>query len=97
MPVRLKTLDRGAGIEFYAYGRVTGQDIIDANREAYSEERLRKTRYQLIDRTECTDYKVSAAQMHSISKQEIEAAKINPDIKILIVAPSTFKYGMARS
>lgn len=96
MPVRIRSLDKGAGIEFYAHGRVTGQDIIDANRNAYTEETLRKISYQFIDRTDCTEYNVSPGQMRTISRQEVEASQINPDIKIIIVAPSSFQYGMTR-
>ncbi len=43
-----------------ASGIVTGEEIIKAQEEIYNEENLKKQKYQIIDRTRCTEYQVSS-------------------------------------
>jgi len=38
MPIQINYLDKGTGIEIIASGIVTGEEIINANKEIYNEE-----------------------------------------------------------
>jgi hypothetical protein len=60
MAIRINYLDNGIGIEIIASGIVTGEEIIKAQEEIYNEENLKKQKYQIIDRTRCTEYQVSS-------------------------------------
>jgi hypothetical protein len=60
MAIRINYLDNGIGIEIIASGIVTGEEIIKAQEEIYNEENLKKQKYQIIDRTHCTEYQVSS-------------------------------------
>ena len=75
---------------------MTGRDILDANRRVYVGESLKRLSYQLIDRSECSEYLVSSDEMRLISRQEINTSKINPKITVIIVAPSAHQFGMSR-
>ena len=56
MTVQINYPDNGIGIEIIASGIVTGEEIIKAQDEIYNEENLQKQKYQIIDRTHCTEY-----------------------------------------
>ena len=96
MPIEINYPGNGIGVEFKAFGKVTGSDILEAYRQLYAEGQFERFRYKLIDRTECSEYLVSSAEMRMISQQEIDASKINPKMTIIIVAPSAHQFGMSR-
>ena len=51
MPIQIKYIDGGIGVEFIGSGVVTGTDIIAANKEIYRNENFPKHRYQYNSRT----------------------------------------------
>ena len=96
MPIKINILDNGYGIEFYSYGIVKGEEIIEANERIYTQEYLSKLKYKIIDRTNCTKYLVTSEEMKVIVNQDIKASKINNNIIILLVSLGPFQYGMTR-
>jgi hypothetical protein len=96
MPVQINILQDGIGIEFISFGVVTGQEIIEANKKIYNRENLLRLKYKIIDRTNCTDYRVTPEEIRIIAAQDIEASKINKNILILLVSPTPLQYGMTR-
>jgi len=96
MPVEIHISPDGKKVEFISSGTVTGAEILDANRSIYTPETLRKLAYKIVDRTTCTDYQVSAEEVQLIANQDKEAAKINPDLQILLVAPTDLQFGVSR-
>ena len=96
MPLTINYKDDGKGIEILASGTVHGREIIDAHKEIYSEKNLKRQRYQIIDRTHCTDYDVSTDEVKKIAEIDRSASLINPHIIIAIVAPDDLQYGMSR-
>ena len=96
MPIELKYVDDGAGVEFIATGLVTGAEIIAANNRLYGHEAFSKLRYQLIDRTHCTDFHVSNEDIEAIAAQEIEAAATNPSMIVAFVSTTDLQYGITR-
>jgi len=96
MPVKINILQDGMGIEFISSGIVTGNEIIEANKKVYTQERLLQLRYKIIDRSTCTEYRVSTDEIKIIANQDIEASKINKNITILLVSSTSLQYGMTR-
>lgn len=96
MPVQINFLDNGIGIEFISSGVVTGEEIIEANKKVYNDKNLIRLKYKIIDRTNCTDYRVSTEEMEIIAEQDRIASKINRNITILLVSPTDLQYGMTR-
>ena len=96
MPVQINILQDGIGIEFLSSGIITGKEIIEANKKIYTREYLLRLKYKIIDRSTCTDYRVTPEEMSVIANQDIEASKINRNITIVLVSPTDLQYGMTR-
>ena len=96
MPIQIKYIDDGIGVEFIGSGVVTGADIIAANKEIYRNENFSKQRYQIIDRTKCTKYDVSHKEIIIIAEQDKVAAKTNPNIIIAFISTPPLQYGISR-
>ena len=97
MTIKINYIDDGVGIEIVASGCVTGDEIIEIQREIYSPDNLKKLKYQLIDRTECKEYNVSFEDIKKIAIFDTAASKSNPDIVIAIVSPTDLQFGMSRA
>ena len=96
MPVKINILEGGIGIEFISSGIVTGKEIIEANKKIYNREHLERLKYKIIDRSDCTDYKVTTEEIEIIANQDIKASKINNNITILLITQTDLQYGMTR-
>ena len=94
MPIQINNLDKGTGIEIIASGIVTGEQIINANKEIYNEENLYKQRYQIIDRSHCSKYEVFAEEIEAIAEIDNQASEKNPNIIIAVVSTTSIQYGM---
>ena len=96
MPIQKKYRDGGIGVEFIGSGIVTGADIIAANKKIYSNKDFSKQRYKIVDRTNCTGYKVSTEEIRIIAEQDKAAAKTNPNIIIALISTTDLQYGISR-
>ena len=96
MPIEIKFLEGGLGVEIIAYDLVTGDEIIEANNRVYSHDAFATLKYQLIDRTNCTDFQVSNEDIEKIAAQDIEAAMTNPHIIVAFVSTTDLQYGITR-
>ena len=96
MPIQIKYIEGGFGVEFIGSGVVTGADIIKANKEIYSNEKFSRQRYQIIDRTNCKEFQVSNEEIRIIAEQDKAAAKINPNIIIALISITDLQYGISR-
>ena len=96
MTIQINYLDNGIGIEIIASGIVTGEEIIAAHKEIYNEENLKKQKYQIIDRTHCTEYQVYAEDVEIISEIDNKASEVNPNIIVALVSPTSLQFGMSR-
>jgi hypothetical protein len=97
MPLTLKYINDGVGVEFILSGLVTGAEVIEANKKIYStSEKIIKQKYQLIDRTQCTEYQITAEEIKIIAEQDKEAAKLNPNILMVFVATNAQQFGVSR-
>ena len=96
MPIQIKYIDGGIGVEFIGSGVVTGADIIATNKEIYRNENFYRQRYQIVDRTNCSKYQVSHEEIIKIAEQDKVAAKTNPNIIIALISTSPLQYGLSR-
>ncbi len=96
MPIEIKYIDGGIGIEFIGSGVVTGADIIAANKEIYRNENFSRQRYQIVDRTNCTEYRVSNEEIRIIAEQDKAASKTNPNIIVSLISTTDLQYGISR-
>ena len=96
MPLEIKYVEGGTGVEFISSGVLTGTEIINANKQVYDSDNFNKQRYQLIDRTGCKKYQVSSEEMRTIAEQDRAAAETNPHILVALVAKSALQFGMSR-
>ena len=96
MTIQINYPDNGIGIEIIASGIVTGEEIIKAQDEIYNEENLQKQKYQIIDRTHCTEYQVSSEDIERISDRDNRASEVNSYIIIAVVSSTPLQYGMTR-
>jgi hypothetical protein len=85
MTIKLKSLDNGLGSEMIASGIVTGEEIIEALKEIYTEENLNKLKYRIIDRTNCTEYRVNPEEIEKIAEMDDKASTINPNLMIAVI------------
>ena len=96
MTVQINYPDNGIGIEIIASGIITGEEIIKAQDEIYNEENLQKQKYQITDRTHCTEYQVSSEDIERISDRDNRASEVNSYIIIAVVSSTPLQYGMTR-
>lgn len=96
MAFEVKFIDGGEGLVFIASGVAHASELIAINREIYSEAYLMKQRYQLVDLTGAESIEVDERDIRQLADMDKEAAAINPEIKIAVVAPGDLEYGLAR-
>ncbi len=96
MTIKINRIDDGIGIEIVATGSVTGEEIIEAHQEIYSTENLKRQKYQIIDRTECTEYIVSNEEVKEIAAIDTLASKTNPEIIIAVISSTDLQFGISR-
>lgn len=96
MPLEIIYKDNGQGVIFLLTGTVTGAEVIKANQEIYRSDRIRQQRYQIIDRVQCTEYRVNGEEIRIIAGQDLAAAAINPHIVVALISVTTLQFGMSR-
>ena len=96
MPIEIKVTEDGVGVEFIVSGVLTGAEIIEANKQIYGDSNFTNLKYQLLDRTACTDFQVSSDEVQDIAEQEIAAARTNPEMVVAFVSTSDLQYGVSR-
>ena len=94
MTKKLKSLNNGLGSEMIASGIVTGEEIIEALKEIYNEKNLNKLKYRIIDRTNCTEYRVYPEEIEKIAKMDDKASTINPNLMIAVISTTSLQHGM---
>ena len=96
MPIELQYREGGRGVVFVCSGVVTASDFDEANKEIYSEERLRSLRYQLIDFSDTERIEIYADDTRRHAEMDRLAAERNPDIAVAVVGPSDVAFGISR-
>ena len=94
MGIKVTILEDGRGVEVLAEGVVSGQQIIDAHREIYDERYLHRQRYQIVDKSACTEYRVNADDIEAIADLDRQASLINPNIRIAVIESSVLQFSL---
>ena len=97
MSIRLKNLDAGLGVVFIGEGTVTGEEIIRANRTILSfGERIKTSKYCIIDYSDAVKYDVSTSEIEMIAAQDKEISEYVPEYFVAIVAKKNLEFGVSR-
>ena len=96
VPIEIKFLDDGIGVEFNVIGILTGTEIIDANRKIHNRANSLSLRYIIVDRTNCTEYLVNSKEIKVMANKAKKAVKVNPNIIIAMVSTTSLQHGMSR-
>lgn len=92
--IKVNILEDGRGVEVLAEGVVHGRDIIDAHEKIYDEDCLRRQRYQIVDKSACTEYAVTADDIDSIAELDRKASVINPNIVIAVIEARGLQFSL---
>ena len=96
MPMNFSYMEDG-GILVHGEGVVTGSEIIEVNDKIYeSPQKLERILYQLVDLTNVTKLLVSNEEVERLALQDLQVAKINPNMFIALVGHDDLVYGLAR-
>ena len=93
MSVEVNLLE-DSGVELLATGTVYGAEIIKANEQLVNDESLHNIRYKLIDKSACTEYLVTAAEIEKVAELNHIFAKANPGIVVAIVESRTLQFSL---
>ena len=97
MPIEVKYLDNGIGVMFIGEGFVTGDDIINSNREVFSsEERMKNYKYGFIDYSIVSHLSVSNSEIEYMVSQQMKASEFIPDAVLAFVAKKDLEFGLTR-
>ncbi len=94
MTIEVYYVDDGRGVVVRQYGVVTGADIINAQCQIYRQHKLRRQTYHLIDKSQCSEYVVSAAEIKAIAANDCKIARLNNNIIIAIVESKILQFSL---
>ena len=94
MGIEINLLEDGRGVEVLAEGVVQGWEIIDAHTRIYDERYLERQHYQVIDKSACTEYDVTADDIDAIAELDRKASIVNPDIVIAVIEASALQFSL---
>ena len=95
MPIEVNYIDDGKGVEILATEVVTGKELIAAQHKIYAPDKLAAQQYHIIDKSQCTEYDVTAVDIQIMSEMDRKAAKINPGIIMAIIESSSLQFSLS--
>jgi len=81
------------GVKVIATG-VFGNDFLQASVEATTDSRFICARYAIVDFNRVTDFPVETETIRLLAESDIRAYKLNPNLKLAIVANETIMTGL---
>jgi hypothetical protein len=97
MPINIKYLDNGIGVDFIGAGIVKGKELIEATEKIFlSEEKIRESRYGLLDFSGADFFNASSEELKIVTQLDKRAAKINPDIVIALITEKGRAHGLSQ-
>jgi hypothetical protein len=98
MPLEIRDLDEERGNLITGSGTVTSEEYLAALKAhlAQAKDKFQKYRYSLSDYTAVTKVEISSKDVELIAQLSKDAAVLNPDAVVAVVAPRDAAYGMAR-
>ena len=96
MPIELRYRDGGAGVVYICTGVVTEAEFHQASEEVYSEEKIERLRYQLVDFTATEHLDSNLEDIRKSAEMDAVAANENPNFVIAVVGPDDLTFGLSR-
>lgn len=99
MPIAITDLDEGIGNSILGSGSLTSKEYINALKKHLAQDtvKFKNYRYSLADYTAVTQLEeVPAGDVHLLADLCRQAAQINPDAIVAIVANKDFLFGLSR-
>lgn len=75
-----------SGVVWTFRGKVTGDEILRANREIYGDPRFDRLKYQIVDLTGVESFDVTEDDMAVIAANDRAAARSRPQVRIAVAA-----------
>ena len=75
-----------SGVVWTFHGKVTGDEVLQANREIYGDPRFDRLRYQIVDLTGVESFDVTEDDMAVIAAHDRAAARSKPHVRIAVAA-----------
>jgi hypothetical protein len=94
MPVRVQTLDGGAGLFFQPFGVLSIDEVLRSM--DYPEATLREARYVLVDLNEIQEMQVRGEDVSRIAVKDLHNTEVNPRLVQAILATDDLAFGTAR-
>lgn len=86
MPISI-SYDPPDGVRVIGEGIVSGEDLLEANAQMYSSpQEIMSCNFQIIDFTNVNTLNLSNDEVEKLIAQDGEASKLNPNLKIAVVA-----------
>lgn len=96
MPIKIRYLNEGIGIEMLGKGHITGKEICDALNEIYSSEMLPKQKYQIWYFTDVESFDFPKKDFNRMVKMDAKASQTNPNIIVAVVGEKDVIFGISR-
>jgi hypothetical protein len=97
MPIDIRVLHDGVGIQYDCHGTVRGKDFIEANRRLlHFKKHLTRVRYGIVDETASVDIQMSESEMLTIVAQNKKiAGLVPPGAVVAIIATGDYAFDLA--
>jgi hypothetical protein len=97
MPIEIRILHNGRGIQFLCHGIVIGKDFIDAQSQLLAfPDRLKQVRYGLVDESAIDGIQMAESEMLTIAAQDKKIAAFVPrGAVVAVIAKDNFALGLA--
>ena len=97
MPIQVKYLDNGMGVMFIGTGIVTGDDVINSNKEIFfSEEKMKNYKYGLVDYSNISRLDASISDIEIMASQDKEASEFITDAVVAFIAKKDLEFALTR-
>lgn len=94
MTVEFKFTEDGHGVELIAMGVVQGKEVLKVKESMAISSVFKELKYFLIDKSNCTEYDVSADDVFQFAYLDRFLIKSNPAIVVAIVESRTLQYSL---
>ena len=94
MTIEVSYVDDGRGVLFCQYGAVSGANIISAQCQILRQHKLRYQSYHVIDKSRCSEYAVSAAEIEEIAAIDCKIARLNSNIIMAVVESDILQFSL---
>ncbi len=94
MTIDINYVDEGRGVIMRICDEVNGKEVIDAQNKIYQQDKVSNLEYQIIDKSWCSEYNVTAEDIIEISTIFQKISKINSNLFIAIVESSMLQFSL---